>query len=137
MKDEEKTDEVITEEALVPIRRVYQVVVKFEAAQPIEALIVADSEAEAVEAVQARLAEENAPDHEYEVEEMTPDYIETMYLAATDPESPFGAIGVNVDMSDIPKAVLDVLLPRCENGTKIREFIESGAKVPNFKVVKG
>lgn len=130
MKEDDKDTEVV-----VPVRRVYQIIVKFEAAQTIEALIVADTEDEAVQAVRQRLVEEHAPEHEYEVEEMTPDFIETMFLAATDPASPFAQIGVNVDLSDIPAQVLDVLLPQCKGGDEIRAFIEAGAKTPNIRLV--
>ena len=113
--------------------RVFQIVVHFPEGSPAskEAILIADSQDDAIKSVSARLDEEGMlvdPLSEakptIEANEMTADYLETMYLAATDPDSPFTKAGLKADLSVFPPAVLDVLCPQIEGGEKIRDHIQ-------------
>ena len=109
------------------MNKVFQLVVQFADGNPnpIEAVVIADNRNDALLAASARLTEDNAPDHAIECSEMTPDYLETMYLSATDPDSPFTKAGISVDLSTISDRVLDVLCPQCEDGEIIRAYVEA------------
>jgi hypothetical protein len=95
--------------------KVFQVVVNFGQQVPTkEALIVAPSEDEAKQLVTEKLdsmapSDGALPSHIIEVEEMTPDYIETLYLSSVETDSPFYG---QVDWQDVPKRIVDILLPK-------------------------
>ena len=123
--------------------KVFQVVVDFGQQVPTkEALIVAATQDEAIAAVADKISEgfpEGVPGHNVECEELTPDYLATLYRSSVDHDSPFRG---TVDWTGFPDRVLDVLLPQTnlEDYKKARAEIEhmrAGGEAPtHIEIVK-
>ena len=110
--------------------KVFQVVVDFgQQVETKEALIVASDRDAALEAVAAKVSEgfpEGVPGHSIECEELTPDYIATLYRSSVDHDSPFRG---SVDWTGFPDRVLDVLLPQ----TDLKDFVKARADIEQMR----